>query len=188
VSKLYLDGCSFTYGVGLEESQRLQARFENAGYDVTNLSRPGKSNMAIVLDTFNNINNFNRFVLGFTFSSRYYLKFRNTDIDLLSSRFTLDKVETVEIEEVYKDLQKVFYTLHDTHHWDNVSNMLVDNLLANLKLQSKKVFSFSWEKRITAHQLYYPVILPKEQLLDGHLNNVGTQKLFDTIQHNLSDA
>lgn len=188
MSKLYLDGCSFTYGFGLEESQRLQAQFENAGYDVTNLSRPGKSNMAIVLDTFNNINNFDRFVLGFTYSSRYYLKFRNTDIDLISSRFTLDTLEIAEIEEVYKDLHKLFYILHDTHYWDNVSDMLVDNLLANLKLQLKTVFSFSWEKRITTHQLYYPVILSGERLSDGHLNSVGTQKLFNHIQHNLGDA
>ena len=144
--------------------------------------------MAIALDTFNNIGNFDRFVLGFTYSSRYYLKFRNTDIDLIGTRFTLDKSDTVELEEAYTDLHKAFYTLHDTQYWDNISDMLVDNLLANLKLQSKKVFSFSWEARQTTNQLFYPVILPTDRLPDGHLNSTGTRKLFNQIQHNLGNV
>lgn len=188
MSKLYLDGCSFTYGLGLEKSQQLQAMFEKAGYEVTNLSRPGKSNMAITLDTFNNIGNFDRFVLGFTYSGRYYLKFRNTDIDMLGTRFTLDKINDADLEEAYVDLHKSFYTLYDSQHCNNISDMLVDNLLANLKLQSKKVFSFSWEPRKTTHQLFYPVIRSIDRLPDGHLNAKGTEKLFNYIQYNLGDA
>jgi hypothetical protein len=188
VSKLYLDGCSYTYGLGLPESQRLQSMFEDAGYEVTNLSRPGKSNTAIVLDTFNNINNFDRFVLGFTYSSRYYVKFRNIDIDLIGTRFELDKSDQVEIEDAYTELHKAFYTLYDNQYWDNVSDMLIDNLLANIKLQSKKVFPFSWETRKITNQLFYPVMLPRDRLLDGHLNAVGTQKLFNQIQQNLGNA
>jgi len=188
VSKLYLDGCSFTYGLGLEEHQRLQAMFENAGYEVTNLSRPGKSNMAIVLDTFNNIDKFDRFVLGFTYSGRYYLKFRNTDIDILGTRLTLDKIDNADLEKAYTELHRAFYTLHDTQYWSNVSDMLVDNLLANLTLKSKQVFSFSWETRKTVNQLFYPIVLPANRLPDGHLNASGTKKLFDHIQNNLGNA
>ena len=188
MSKLYLDGCSFTYGIGLDESQRLHSKFKSAGHEVTNLSRPGKSNTAIALDTFNNIDKFDKFVLGFTFSNRYYLKFRNTDIDLLGTRFELDTTNNADLEESYKNLHKAFYTLYDTQHWNNVSNMLVDNILSTLKLQSKKVFAFSWEIRNTTNQLYYPIVLPEDRLSDGHLNAKGTQKLFDIIQNGLGSA
>ena len=48
--KLLLDGCSFTYGLGLKKEETLEHHFIENGYQVLNLSRPGKSNHAIALD------------------------------------------------------------------------------------------------------------------------------------------
>lgn len=55
VKRLYLDGCSLTYGQGLARQHSLGALFENVGgYSVCDNSRPGKSNIAMVLDTYQN--------------------------------------------------------------------------------------------------------------------------------------
>ena len=50
-NKLYIDGCSLTYGQGLDEKDKLDYLLTTkAGFDVINNSRSGKSNLAIVLD------------------------------------------------------------------------------------------------------------------------------------------
>ena len=66
-----------------------------------------------------------------------------------------------------------------------MSDMLIDNTLDSLKFKNKKVFAFSWQQRNTQNKLVYPLIT--DRLKDGHLNNKGTKKLFDLIQHNLGN-
>ena len=56
--RLLLDGCSYTYGLNLKREETLEHHFIENGYQVLNLSRPGKSNNAIALDIYNNIDNF----------------------------------------------------------------------------------------------------------------------------------
>jgi len=186
---LYLDGCSLTYGVGLDPVDTLASNFEQAGYNVLNFSRPGKSNMAIAQDTFNNINNANIFVLGFTFSARYHLRFNNIDIDLLPSNYTWqydrDLIQGSNISDIAKNLHKNFYLLFDHDHWNNFSDMLVDNTINSLNFENKKIFVFSWEKRNTKNKIFYPII--PDRFTDGHLNNVGTKKLFNIIQNQLGN-
>jgi hypothetical protein len=120
---LYLDGCSLTYGVGLDSADTLASNFEQAGYNVLNFSRPGKSNIAIAQDTYNNIDSANIFVLGFTFSARYHLKFNDIDIDLLPSNYTWqydrDLIQGSDISDIAKNLHKNFYTLFDQTYWNN---------------------------------------------------------------------
>ena len=54
-SKLYLDGCSFTYGLNLPPEHTLAYLFSvDGGYKVTNGSRNGKSNLAIAMDAYKN--------------------------------------------------------------------------------------------------------------------------------------
>jgi hypothetical protein len=184
---LYLDGCSFTYGVGLETSDTLAYLFEQAGYNVLNFSRPGKSNIAIAHDTYNNCNNADVFVLGFTFSHRFHIKYGDYNIDILPSNVSwptkIEKTQGVEIENILDSLHKNFYLLHDTEHWGTVSDMLIDNTIDSLKLKNKKVFTFSWELRKTHNKILNPAI--SNRLPDGHLDRVGTKKLFDIIQNNL---
>ena len=84
-ARLYLDGCSFTYGTGLSAESTLAHLLANqGGYNVRNNSRPGKSNLSIALDAYDNIHNHDIIIIGWTFSSRTYLKYNNIDIDLLN--------------------------------------------------------------------------------------------------------
>lgn len=187
---LYLDGCSFTYGIGIDTTDRLAYLFEQAGFNVLNFSRPGKSNIAIAQDTYNNSNNADVFVLGFTFSHRFHFKFGEYDIDVLPSNVAwpveTEKTQGVEIENILNSLHKNFYLLFDVHHWDSISDMLIDNTIDSLRLKNKKVFAFSWQQRRTQNKIFNPVI--SDRLTDGHLDPVGTKKLFDIIQHKLGST
>lgn len=187
---LYLDGCSFTYGVGLSVHQTLEAHFKDAGYNIINLSRPGKSNIAIAQDTYNHSSQADIFVLGFTFAQRYWFKYDTYNIDLLPSNVAWpiddENGQGIEIEKILTNLHKNFYLLFDSKHWENVSDMLIDNTLNSLKFKNKRVFAYSWQPRNTQNKLMYPIIT--DRLKDGHLNDVGTKKLFELIQCNLGNS
>jgi hypothetical protein len=60
--------------------------------------------------------------------------------------------------------------------------MLVDGLVSFLQSQSKTVIAFSWQQRSTQAELIYPYIGPADRLLDGHLNEHGTMKLYNLLQ------
>jgi len=187
--KLYLDGCSFTYGVNLKKEEKLEHLFIESGYDVTNFSRPGKSNMAIAIDTFNNFVNHDVIVIGWTFSSRFYLKYLEQHIDLIPTRPNIE-VENVlnadAIEQSYSDLYKHFYSLHDTDYFRNLSDMLVTQTYCQLHNSGKKIVFFSWEKR-TLDKIFYPHVAGNHRLPCGHLNNNGTNYLCNTIQQLLNE-
>ena len=185
---LYLDGCSYTFGLGLPPSDTLEHLFIAAGYNVVNKSRPGKSNMAICLDTYNHANVADVLVIGFTYSSRYYLNFEKRNIDLLVNRYNLDTDENAALEDEYINLHRSFYTLFDQNHWGNVSDMLIDNTIDSLLLKNKKIFAFTWESRRTKQKLFRPIIDSSQKLPDGHLNAIGTKNLFNIIQNKLGNA
>lgn len=188
--KLYLDGCSFTYGLGLEEKDTLAFLFKQAGYEVFNNSRPGKSNHAIALDTYNNLNKFDLYILGFTFSNRYHLRIDNIEFDMSATRYTAkipDKLRGSAAELMYQELHKNIYTLYDNNYWHEFSNMLIDNTLSGIKLTKKQFFVFSWENRKLINEVFFPMIPTKERLPDGHLNKQGTLRLFNVIQNNIGD-
>ena len=108
--RLYLDGCSFTFGLGLDSKHTLGYLFQHHGdYVVTNKSRVGKSNLAITMDAYNNFQNHDTIILGFTYASRFYLKSHNHDIDFLASRKEIDIVDEnngEQIEIAYKEFHK----------------------------------------------------------------------------------
>ena len=87
--KIYLDGCSLTYGQGLPRDKSIGQLLVSIGnHQVLDKSRPAKSNQAIIFDTWNNRNDHDVYFLGFTYSNRYHIKFRNLDIDLYPSKIT----------------------------------------------------------------------------------------------------
>jgi len=184
--KLYLNGCSYTFGLHLEKEDTLAHLFsESAGYQVTNNSRPGKSNMAIALDTFNSIKNHDTIVLGWTYASRSYLKYNGYNIDLLASRLQIElphDIDTNNIESTYTALHKQFYSLYDAEHFNNVSDMLMTSTYHLAKSLGKKMVFFSWEKRSTNIPVYYPHIPSSYRLPDSHLNVAGTMYLYNTLQ------
>lgn len=191
VKKLYLDGCSFTWGLNIDPEQRLEHLFKhNGGYIVGNYARPGKSNLAIAQDVFNNAQNYDTIVVGWTFATRFYLKYDNYDLDFLPSRTELDLPENRDtgiIDQAYGEFHKYFYTLYKEPYIDNLSDMLISYSYAYCNQLGKKVLFFSWEHRNVNFDLYKPYIHPQERLPCGHLTAQGTQRLFDTLQELINE-
>ena len=184
MSKLYLDGCSLTFGLGLESHDTLAGRWDSE-YEIINKTRSGKSNLAIALDTFENIQNCDLVVIGWTYSSRSYLKYQNYDIDLMPSRTVIElpfERDTKTISDIYTDLHRNFYALHDTTFANHYSDFLVGSIKAMCEKYQKKTVFFSWERRKVDADIYYPTILPKMRLSDGHLNADGTAHLYRNLQ------
>jgi hypothetical protein len=182
--RILLDGCSFTYGLGLKRTQTLEHWFNESGYDVINLSRPGKSNQAMALDIYSNIDQCDIVVAGWSFSSRWHMQYHDQDIDFLASRKQVELPHTLDsgvIEQSYQELHKSFYSLFDTGYWSKFSNMLIDNTAALVTKHGKIGVFFSWEPRATMCDLYYPHVMSSHRLPDGHLNADGTANLFNKL-------
>ena len=189
VKQLYLDGCSYTYGLNLPRTSTLEHLFIESGYDVTNNSRPGKSNLAIAVDTYNNFQNYDTIVIGWSFSSRFYFNYLNQHIDLLPSRYNIELNDCFDagiIEESYKNLHKQFYSLFDTDYFNNLREMLVFQTLTACLFHKKTVAFFSWEKR-KVEKIYYPHIPDHYRLECGHLNANGTFHLYEKLQNILTN-
>lgn len=189
VKKLYLDGCSLIHGYGLPRDKSLGYLFDAVGnYRVTDLSRSGKSNMAIAVDAYKNFNNHDVFVLGFTFASRFGIQYQNQNLDFFTGfhgkGLDLMPTETAEeIDHAYMQVYKYFYTVFEPPFCNTLSDMLIDGLISFLKSQNKKVVAVSWESRNTQQHLHYPYMAPKHRLEDGHFNEAGTRYLFDFLQN-----
>jgi hypothetical protein len=184
--RLLLDGCSFTYGLNLLHNQKLEQHFVESGYEVVNLSRPGKSNSAISLDLYNNMDSCDLLVVGWTFSSRWHLKYHNLDIDLLATREHVELPYTLDsrlIEQSYQELHRSFYSLFDATHWNQQSDMLIDNTAALAAQRGKQAVFFSWESRKVACDMHYPHVPSSHRLPCGHLNADGTTNLYNTLTH-----
>lgn len=182
--RLYLDGCSYTYGLGLDHNDTLAGRWESQ-YEIINKTRPGKSNLAMALDTFENIQSCDIIVIGWTFSSRSYLKYHGHDIDLLPSRTVVDlpfERDTKVMSDIYTDLHRNFYALHDTTFANHYSDFLVGSIKAMCEKYQKTTVFFSWERRKVDANIYYPTISRQMRLPDGHLNVDGTTHLYNNLQ------
>jgi hypothetical protein len=189
--RLYLDGCSYTYGLGLDSKHTLGHLFQYQGeYIVTNKSRPGKSNLAIAIDAYSNFKNYDTIVLGFTYASRFYLKSHNHDIDFLISRKEIDIVDSAngeQLEMTYKEFHKYFFTLFESPFDNNLSDMIIDSIISHMGAQGKKVVCFSWEQRDTTNKILYPFISANMRLADSHLNKTGTKYLYDMLQREINE-
>ena len=184
---LYLDGCSMTHGHGLPRDQSLGKLFTDiGGYNVTDKSRNGKSNISIALDAYKHADKCEVFVLGFTYLSRFGLEYDSKNLDFYSG-FHGSGVGDVdqEIENEFMHVYKYFYLTFGPPYSDQLSDMLVDYTISFLKSKNKKIFCFAWEHRDTNASLFYPYYGVEDRLLDGHLNKNGTYKLFNHIQENL---
>lgn len=182
--KLLLDGCSFTYGLNLKPNETLEHHFIECGYEVLNLSRPGKSNHAIALDVYKNLEHCDVVVVGWTFSSRWHLKYHEHDIDLLASRTQIELpclIDTETIEQNYQDLHQSLYGLFDITHWNQTSDMLVDLTHAMIATHQKCSVFFGLEPRNTQCPIYIPHVPSNHRLPCGHLNSNGTTHLFNKL-------
>lgn len=183
--RLYIDGCSLTYGQGLPRTQSLGSLFQElGGYKVFDASRPGKSNTAICIDTHQHWKDYDLFVLGFTFSSRFYINYNNQNLDFyIGSQKQQTNLEPQELDDATNAVHKYFYTVFGHPYCDQLSDMLIDGCVSFLEAHGKKVLGFSWEARQTSTQLLYPYMSPEYRLDDGHLNQQGTINLYNFLQN-----
>jgi len=190
VNQLYLDGCSYTYGLNLDRNHTLEALFTKpGGWQVNNQSRNGKSNLAIAMDAYNNCKDHDIFVLGFTYSGRFHIKYQDHNIDFQPTRYMLpiDQDHNADhLESAYNDFHKYFYSLYQSPFCDNLSDFLIDTVCFYLKSQGKKVVAFSWEQRKCQTPLLYPYISPKLKLPCGHYDAQGTLHLYDLINQEIN--
>ena len=186
--KIYLDGCSLTYGQGLPRDKSIgQLLVSICNHQVLDKSRPAKSNQAIIFDTWNNRNDHDVYFLGFTYSNRYHIKFRNLDIDLYPSNINDIKYQKYNdsiIENAVSLIHKGSYALYDDMFYSQQSDILVDMIISKLKSLNKIVIPYSWEKRNIDSDIFYPVYTEEFCIskADSHLNEKGTKHLFDTLQ------
>lgn len=187
--RLYLDGCSLTYGQGLERDQSLGHLFSKVGgYDVVDKSFPGKSNMSIAFDTYMHRNDFDIFVLGWTFCERFGMKRNDQDLKFFPG-FRSDGfgLEPADLDIAHLEVQKYFFTVFEEPYCSQLSDMLIDNTVNLFRINSRKVLPFTWQRRNTDNLLHNFYFGPKDRLPDGHLNSAGTKKLFDHLQNILGE-
>jgi hypothetical protein len=185
---LYLDGCSMIHGMGLPRTESLAALMSSkGGYDVIDKSRNGKSNISIALDAYRNWDKCDIFVLGFTYSSRFGLEFENTNLDFYAG-FQHNELRgdvPAALSDEFIKVYKYFYLTFSEPYSSDLSDMLVDYTVNFLKSKNKKVFALTWENRKSTTSLYRPYMGTDDRQPDGHLNEQGTQKLYDIIQNEL---
>jgi hypothetical protein len=182
--KLYVDGCSFVYGDHLPREYSL-ANLLNA--DIDN-SECGKSNIAMFEDVYKNINDYDTFIIGFTFSSRYTFCNRlNERRHLIPSRYVSyfgNYNGSALDEEKFIKLTELFIYFSDIDVLDFRSDVYVDSIIDLLKKHNKKYVLFSWEKRNLRNNddIFYPTFSEKLKLPDGHLNEQGLQELAKLVR------
>jgi hypothetical protein len=189
VKRLYLDGCSLTYGQGLPREHSLGKLFQTlGGYSVLDKSRPGKSNIAIAFDTYKNFKDYDVFVLGFTYSGRFGIKYKDQNLDFFPGFHGNGlNLEPDNLDKAHTEMYKYFYSVFESPYCNDLSDMIIDTLISFLISQNKKVIGFSWEHRQVCTHIEYPYIGPLHRLPDGHLNVDGTMQLFNFLQNILDE-
>ena len=129
--KLYLDGCSYVWGAILDPQYNLNTLFGNE-FEVTNRSRGGKSNLAIAMDYYKYGKDHDVVVIGWTFATRFYLKYDTVDLDFFPTRAKgLHPIPSMQtdvnlLEDAYFEFHKHFYRLYNEPFISEFSDMLID--------------------------------------------------------------
>ena len=168
VKRLYLDGCSMTYGHGLPRHQSLGHLFSTLGaYQVLDKSFPGKSNMSIVFDTYQHRNDFDVFVLGFTFAERFGMKYQDQELKFFPG-FRSDGfgLEPMNLDLAHLEVQKYFFTVFEEPYCSQLSDMLIDNIVTLLADRKRLVLPFTWQVRNTDAKLNQFYFGPADRLSD----------------------
>ena len=111
MKSVYVDGCSYVAGYGLEKQYSL-ASLLSKHYEVYDASRVGKSNYAIALDVYNQNKSYDYYVIGWTYSTRFEFNLDGNIVDASLSRdnIHLGAIKNGEyLEKEYALLQGKFF-------------------------------------------------------------------------------
>jgi hypothetical protein len=185
----YVDGCSYTAGHGLNPAYSLASIISRElKVSVVDNSRTGKSNYAMALDLYSANTNFDYYVIGWTYHSRFEFQMDNVKVDSTATRdnIFIDHPAGEMLENEYKELQPRFFKYASRLH--RLSDYLVDSSSAMLSNMNKKFCYFSWERRIVKTDILYPKFEKEFRQNDtpnwkttGHLTADGMEKLAKII-------
>jgi len=185
----YVDGCSYTAGHGLNPAYSLASIISRElKVSVVDNSRTGKSNYAMALDLYSANTNFDYYVIGWTYHSRFEFQMDNVKVDSTATRdnIFIDHPAGEMLENEYKELQPRFFKYASRLH--RLSDYLVDSSSAMLSNMNKKFCYFSWERRIVKTDILYPKFEKEFRQNDtpnwkttGHLTTDGMEKLAKII-------
>jgi len=182
--KLYVDGCSFFYGHCLDRNYALGSLLSAT----VDKSGPGKSNISMLEDLYKNINDYDTFIIGFTFSLRYSFNYLGKRLCIHPNKKipNLGDHSGASIDEdLFKKLVDLYYYFSDLTVLDLRSDIYIDSAIRLLEQHNKKFIIASWEPRNIKHKnLFYPrKMLSADMLLpDAHLNEKGMTWLANKIK------
>ena len=187
------------WGTGLDPEQKLEhlLRFNHSNITVDNFSYPGKSNHIICKDIYNNFENYDAFIIGFTWSSRFSIGHNSGDVITMGPNFVAgcktlsanrDCVSTAYVKEL-EDFRVNFYKLYDDLYWENYSDMLLDSTITLLEKYNKQVLAFTWEERKTKLcKLSHIGRINYSRQPDRHLDANGMKRLYNNVVKNFSEV
>lgn len=179
-------------GYGLNVNYSVASLLADIG-QVVDKSKPGKSNYAIALDTYKHIEDFDLYIIGWTFSNRFEFNIDGHIVESSASRadISFGEIPSGEfLEKEYNTLQKRFFKY--SSRLDSLSDYLVD--ATGLFLKDKNKVFLSWEQRRCKTNLIYPRFSKEYRQNDtpnwtqfGHLTESGMTLLANIIKEKLNE-
>jgi len=193
---IYVDGCSYTYGYGLDRKFSLANLLStNSDYTVTDKSEGSKSNYAMILDLYSTKTEYDLYIINWTFNYRLELKMGNSIVNMTASR-TPDIVtfDDTFFEKEYDILRDKFFRYASRYH--KLNDFFVDAAANLLKMNNKKFIFSTWEPKCCKEKLLYlPNKFSKnfrqndctnwEQV--GHLNSAGMELFAEIIRDKINE-
>lgn len=190
--KVYVDGCSYTAGYGLDKKFSLANIISRkTGWQVSDFSFEGKSNYAMALDLYKSAP-YDIYVIGWTFHAR--IEYNLDDIIVQGSpsrnEIRLNTPSGEFCENEYKELNSRFFKY--INRFNVLSDFLIDS--SALLLNDKKYCFFSWESRNVNTNLLRPLLSKEFRQKDtvhwettGHLTEQGMNQLSDIVLTKLNE-
>lgn len=186
---LYVDGCSYAAGFGLDKSFSLGSLL-NANYDA---SYSGKSNQSIFHDVYSNLHKFDRFVISLTYPLRFQIFDAGVRIPVLpSENGVAHRLKDTEYEKPYINFHKILYSLIDENFYETLSDAIAESIITLFKHHNKKYLIYSWAGRenYLSSEIIFLSPFPSEEfrLPDGrHLNEKGMVNWAEDIRKRFYD-
>lgn len=180
--RIYVDGCSLTYGEGLPRADSIGARL-GAELD---LSRPGKSNMAMAIDLIDCLDTYDLYVLGFTYPSRYTFYHQDTAIDVTPAKEHIGQVD-VYLEQNFPVFSRMLWTMTNDNRMEDLSKFIVEGAMSLLKQHGKQYVVYGWYPYECEDSNFFTPEIPEtaEYRLakdNFHLNSAGMELLERQIR------
>lgn len=199
--RLYVDGCSYTAGYGLDPCYSLASllgkELNLSKASIIDNSYPGKSNYAMALDLYSMTEQCDYYVIGWSYSNRYEFLMDDT---IVTSSISKNKINLGNrlnedgefLEKEYTELQSRFFKY--SSRLSTLSDYLIDSSAAMLTNTNKKFCYFSWEQRKVNTTIIYPFFGKQYRQKDtpewgksGHLNEEGMALLAKQILNKYYD-